>query len=136
MTVSLNPYINFRGEGRAALEFYHGIFGGELTVSTFGEAGMPVDPADANLIMHGMIVSPSGLTLMVSDTPSYMELTVGDNVSVSLSGPDEAELRGYWEGLLPGANVQAPLETAPWGDTFGMLVDSFGIGWLVNITAN
>jgi PhnB protein len=71
---------------------------------------------------------------MAADTPAGMEYSPGKNVSVSLSGDDDKELRGYWEKLSPGAMVMMPLEPAPWGDTFGMLTDKFGIGWLVNIT--
>jgi PhnB protein len=52
---------------------------------------------------------------------------------VSLSGQDEPELRGYWDKLVDGATITAPINTAPWGDTFGMLTDKFGVNWLVNI---
>ena len=62
-----------------------------------------------------------------------MDYTPGNNHSISLSGEDEAELRGYWDKLSAGGNVTMPLERAPWGDTFGMCVDKFGISWLVNI---
>ena len=65
-----------------------------------------------------------------------MDHTVGSNISVSLSGDAEGELRGYWDGLAAGGTVTVPLEKAPWGDTFGMLVDRFGIPWLVNISGN
>jgi PhnB protein len=63
-----------------------------------------------------------------------MSYTPGDNFSVSLSGEDEAELRGYWDKLSDGATITAELEQAPWGDTFGMCTDKFGVHWLVNIT--
>ena len=53
---------------------------------------------------------------------------------MSLSGDNEEELRGYWQKLSEGAAIELPLETAPWGDTFGMLTDKFGIQWMVNIT--
>ena len=52
---------------------------------------------------------------------------------MSLNGDNEAELRGYWQKLSEGATIEAPLETAPWGDTFGMLKDKFGVDWMVNI---
>ena len=54
---------------------------------------------------------------------------------MSLSGPneDDATLRGYWEKLADGGTIVQPLEVAPWGDAFGMLVDRFGVTWLVNI---
>ncbi len=129
----LNPYVNFRGTARAAMDFYQSVFGGELTSSTFAEGGMPHDPAEADQIMHSMLETPAGLTLMAADVPSSMKLTPGSNYSVSLSGDDETELHGYWDKLADGASVVMPLERAPWGDSFGMLVDQFGVNWMVNI---
>jgi PhnB protein len=70
---------------------------------------------------------------MGADTPNGMSFNPGDNFSVSLSGEDDAELRGYWEKLSDGGTVTVPLEQAPWGDTFGMCTDKFGVAWLVNI---
>ncbi len=136
MTTQLNPYLAFQDEAKAAMEFYHSVFGGELHSNTFGESGMAGDPGDANKIMHAQLDAPNGMVLMASDTPSGMNRTVGDNISVSLSGADEAELRGYWGKLSDGATVTAPLEKAPWGDTFGMCTDRFGINWLVNIVGS
>lgn len=135
MSTRLNPYISFRDSAKAAMEFYHSVFGGELTSSTFGEFGVSDDPAESDRIMHSMLVSPSGLVLMASDTPNRMEFNPGTNITVSLSGEsdDGAELRGYWDKLSQGGTVSMPLEAAPWGDSFGQLVDKFGIGWLVNI---
>ncbi|MEP6562071.1 MAG: VOC family protein [Nakamurella sp.] len=134
MTTRLNPYISFGNNAKQALEFYQSVLGGELVLSTFGEAGMPVEPAELDLIMHGMLTSPTDLVLMAADTPSHLTRTSGDNISVSLSGEDEAELTAYWNKLTDGATITAPLEKAPWGDTFGMLTDKFGTNWLVNIT--
>ena len=64
-----------------------------------------------------------------------MEHKPGNNISMSLSGENEAELRGYFDKLSAGGMVTIPLEKAMWGDSFGMLVDNFGIAWLVNINA-
>ncbi|MHC5794602.1 VOC family protein [Lacisediminihabitans sp. FW035] len=133
MTI-LNPYLSFRGNAREAMTFYQSVFGGDLRVDTFGEGGMSQDPAEVDLVMHAQLATPSGLNLMGSDTPARMDLTVGDNVSVSLSGEDEAELRSFWDGLVAGGIVTMPLERAPWGDTFGMCIDRFGIHWMVNAT--
>ena len=135
MATFLNPYLNFRDTARQALEFYQSVFGGELTLSTFGDFQASQDPAEADNIMHGQLETPSGFVLMGADTPLSMELATQSNVSVSLSGEDEAELRGYWDGLAEGATIVVPLETAPWGATFGMLDDRFGTHWLVNITS-
>ncbi|MPV89227.1 VOC family protein [Georgenia ruanii] len=115
------------------MEFYHSVFGGELNTSTFGEFHASEDPAEQDKIMHAMLETPSGLVLMAADTPNGMDLTPGDNLAVSLSGDDEAELRGYWDKLSDGGQVTVPLEKAPWGDYFGMCTDKFGIRWLVNV---
>ena len=132
MTSRLNPYISFKDNARAALEFYQGVFGGDLAISTFGEYGDPSQPG-AEGIMHGQLDSPSGYTIMAADTPPGMEHNPGSNIAVSLSGDDADELHGYWDKLSSGGQVQVPLEKQMWGDEFGMCVDQFGIGWMVNI---
>src|SRR5262245_17318853 len=99
MATRLNPYLGFRDTARAAMEFYREVFGGELTVSTFGELQASEDPAEQDKIMHSQLETPNGLTLMASDTPDAMPYTPGDNFSVSLSGDDDAELSGYWQKL-------------------------------------
>lgn len=129
----LNPYLNFRDTARQAGDFYQSVFGGELTRSTFAEYQASEDPAEQDKIMHSQITTDGGLTLMLADTPNGMEYTPGNNYSVSLSGDDETELRGYWDKLVDGGTAAMPLEKAPWGDTFGMCIDKFGVSWLVNI---
>jgi PhnB protein len=133
MTTHLNPYISFRDNAKQAMEFYQSVFGGELALSTFGEFHASDDPAEQDKIMHGMLTSPTGLVLMGADTPNSMNYNPGDNIAVSLSGEDEPELRGYWDKLVDGATITAPINAAPWGDIFGMLTDKFGVNWLVNI---
>jgi PhnB protein len=133
MASRLNPYISFRDNARQAMEFYQSVFGGELTLHTFGEYGAP-DAPEADKIMHGMLETERGLTLMGADTPPGMEVTPGTNMTVSLSGDDADELRGYWEKLSAGGNVAVPLEKQMWGDEFGMCQDQFGIPWMVNIS--
>lgn len=133
MTI-LNPYISFRANAREAMEFYTTVFGGELTLSTFGESGMPgTSDDDRDLIMHGSLTTPGGMTLMASDTPHGMDRSDSSYITISLSGDDDAELRGYWDALADGGNVAYPLETAPWGDAFGQLSDRYGVNWMVNI---
>jgi PhnB protein len=134
MTSRLNPYLNFRDNTRDAMTFYQTVFGGELTISTFAEFQASEDPAEADKVMHSQLDAPNGMTLMAADTPNSMEFKPGNNYSVSLSGDDEAELKGYWDKLNDEATVTMPLEKAPWGDSFGMLVDRFGVPWLVNIS--
>ncbi len=132
---SLNPYLSFKDNAREAMEFYKSVFGGELSMNTFGEFGAAGDPSEANLIMHSFLEAPNGFKLMGSDTPARMDYKGAGNITVSLSGDDEAALTSYWHGLSPGATIVQPLEKAPWGDSFGMLTDRFGIAWMVNIGA-
>ncbi|MEV5728323.1 MULTISPECIES: VOC family protein [Streptomyces] len=133
MPSRLNPYLSFDGDARQAMEFYKEVFGGTLTLSTFGEFGRP-DAAEADKIMHGMLETPAGFTLMGADTPPGMEYTPGSAFAVSLSGDDADELRGYWEKLSADASVSVPLEKQMWGDVFGMCTDRFGVPWMVDIT--
>lgn len=133
MQTKLNPYLNFKGNAHQAMEFYHSVFGGKLTMTSFKEGGMSRNQSDENQIMHAMLVTDSDMTLMGSDVPDGMEYTQGTNVSISLSGDNDAELSGYYEKLSDGGTIQEPLTAAPWGDKFGMLIDAFGIRWMVNI---
>ncbi|OJF09907.1 VOC family protein [Couchioplanes caeruleus] len=135
MTSRLNPYISFPGgTARAAMEFYRDVFGGELRISTFGDFGAP-DPSAADKVMHAMLEAPNGFTLMGADVPPGMPHVSGTSISVSLSGDDADDLRGYWEKLSGGGTVTMPLEKQAWGDEFGMCKDRFGVDWMVNITS-
>ncbi len=134
MTVRLNPYLSFRDNAREAMTFYQSVFGGELTVSTFGDFNASHDPADQDKVMHSMLEAPNGMLLMAADTPNRMEYQPGGSITISLSGDDEAELRGYYEKLSADGTVMMPLEKAPWGDHFGMCTDRFGVNWMVNIS--
>ena len=135
MSSKLNPYLGFQDQAKDAMELYRSVFGGELTSSTFGEMGMG-DGDEAAKIMHSQLETPAGYTLMAADNPNSMEAGDGrSNHSVSLSGgpEDDEELSGYFAGLAEGGMVALPLEKAPWGDKFGMVIDRFGVQWMVNI---
>ncbi len=136
MATRLNPYLSFRDNAREAMEFYQTVFGGKLAMNTFKEFHVSQDPAEDNKIMHAMLETDSGLTLMAADTPNSMPHQPGSNISISLSGEDEAELTAYYQKLSAGGTVVMPLAKAPWGDTFGACKDRFGIDWMVNITGN
>ena len=134
MPTRLNPYLNFKDNAREAMEFYKSVFGGTLTMSTFKEFHASEDPAEDNKIMHAQLEASNGITFMAADTPAQMEFNPGNTMNMSLSGDDEKELSGYYKKLSAGGNVVMPLEKAPWGDTFGMVNDKFGVAWMVNIT--
>jgi PhnB protein len=133
MQTKLNPYLNFKDNTRQAMEFYRTVFGGTLQLSTFKEFHASQDPSEENLIMHSVLEAENGISFMASDTPSRMEYRPGTNMSMSLSGDNEAELTGYFEQLSAGGMVTMPLQKAMWGDSFGMCTDKFGVQWLVNI---
>ncbi len=133
MQTRLNPYLSFRDNARQAMEFYHSVFGGKLVLNTFKEFNLSADPSDDEKIMHGMLETENGLVLMGADTPSSMEYRAGLAMTISLSGDNEAELTAYYQKLLVGGTVVQPLDKSPWGDTFGMLTDPFGVDWMVNI---
>lgn len=134
MRTTLNPYLSFKANARQAMEFYQSAFGGELTMNTFEEFHASEDPDEADKIMHAMLEAENGIIFMAADTPNQMEYHPGSNISMSLSGDNETELRAYFEKLSAGGDVRMPLEKAPWGDTFGMCTDRFGVNWMVNIT--
>ena len=135
MPSRLNPYVNFDGNTREAMEFYRDVFGGELVINTFGEYGNP-DPAVADKTMHAQLETDRGFTLDGVRRAAGHRDEVGDNITISLSGDDADELRGYWDKLSEGGTVTMPLEKQMWGDEFGMCVDRFGIPWMVNIAGS
>jgi PhnB protein len=104
-----------------------------LSLNTFGQYGDPNQPGADN-IMHGQLQADNGFTLMAADTPPGMDFNAGGgNITISLSGDDEQELRGYWDRLSDGGNVSMPFEKQMWGDVFGMCTDKFGVAWMVDV---
>lgn len=132
MSTVLNPYLSFAGNAREAMEFYQGVFGGALSLHTFGEFGAP-EGTDPDQIMHGMLEGDGGMNLMGADTPPGMEHKPGNSMAISLSGHDADELRGYWEKLSEGATISMALEKQMWGDIYGDLTDRFGTPWAIDI---
>ena len=133
MTTRLSPYLNFpRGDARSALEFYHSVLGGELTLNTCGQYGM-VGP-NADKLMHGQLETEDGLVLMGADSPADMiTLTPGDNISVAVFGDDEQKMTDWFTALSEGGAVAMPLGKQVWGDLFGAFEDKFGINWMFNV---
>ena len=133
MASLLNPYVGFKDNAREAMEFYKAALGGELEINTFGEYGDTGPTADG--VMHARLETDAGFTIMASDLPPGSEdAPTSGNISMSLSGEDADQLRGYWEKLSAGGTVTMPLEKQMWGDEFGMCIDKFGVPWMVNIT--
>ena len=133
MASQLNPYLNFNGNARQALEFYRSVFGGTPALSTFADLGAKDSP-DADRIMHGQLETDAGYTIMAADVTSEMEYHPVAGFSVSLSGDEGDALHRYWEQLSASGTTTMPLAKQAWGDEFGMCADQFGVPWLVNIS--
>ena len=135
----LNPYVSFDGNAREALSFYHSVLGGELEISTFADfadSGMPVSPEDRDKVMHGRLTAEGGMTLMAADTPAGMDYegpVSGITLSLSGGAEDTDRLTDAFGKLSEGGEVGVPLDKAPWGDTFGMFTDRFGVAWMIDI---
>ncbi|MFS2242983.1 VOC family protein [Microbacterium sp. OR16] len=130
----LNPYISFRDNAREALKRYRDVLAGELQIMTFGSMpDLPQDPSESELVLHGQLTTDDGVILMASDTPAHMEHQQPQGVSISITGDEVDRLRAIWDGLLDGGAATAPLGAAPWGGEFGMLVDRFGVAWMLSI---
>jgi PhnB protein len=135
MQTKLNPYLSFKSNAREAMEFYHSVFGGVLKMSTFKEYHASQSPSEDDLIMHAELNAGEYLLFMASDTPERMEFHPGNTMSMSLSGDNEQELTTIFQKLSVGGMVTMPLGKQIWGDTFGMCLDKYGVGWMVNIAA-
>jgi PhnB protein len=137
MSAQLNPYLHFNGNAEEALHFYSKVFGVEPVISRYGDNPAPdLKEEDKNKVMHGDI-NGDGVRLMISDSGPMGDVSPGSNYSLSLSGTaaDAEKLTEYFTKLSEGGKVTVPLSKAGWGDTFGMLEDKYGFGWLVNIAA-
>ena len=133
MAVSTVPHLNFRGDARAALELYHSVFGGAVTVVTYRDAGGS-DPAEADRVMWGQVAADNGFRVMAYDVPARLPYAPGENpFFVSVRGDGPAEITGFWETLAEGATVLQPLGPAPWAPLYGMLTDRFGVTWVLDV---
>lgn len=138
MTFALHAYLTFPGTSREALEFYRGIFGGELTVTTFGEFhAVPEGSDSAGKVMHAALATQR-FTLFASDQIAEMpgEVTYGNSVHLALMGRGIdalEELTVAFEKLAEGGTVTMPLEKQMWGDHYGAVVDRYGVSWMVDV---
>ncbi len=129
---ALEPYLNFAGNCREALEFYKACFKGEITsMQTFGEGNMGADEKTKDRILHA-VFKADGLVFMASDGMADFQAKPGNMVSLSVDLKDEKEQAAIFSALSEGGKVTMPLEHTFWGATFGMLIDRYGIQWMLN----
>ncbi|WP_437502184.1 VOC family protein [Sorangium sp. So ce1099] len=134
MTVSVANHLNFRGDARAALEFYQSVFGGDITIVTYKDAQNVQDPSEAGQVMWGQVTARNGFRVMAYDVPSRMPWDQGKNAFfVSVRGDSASEITALWEKLSDGATVAQPLAPSGWTPLYGMLKDRFGITWVLDV---
>lgn len=149
MSISTTTHLNFRGDARAALEFYQSVFGGRLTVVAYGDFGMPKELPDADKVVFGQVAADNGFSIMAYDVPSQapaptapapttrehgMTLT-GDRFFVSVRGETTEEIAALWDKLADGADIIEKYGPSQWAPGFGMLTDRFGVTWILDVAA-
>lgn len=136
MSLTTTTHINLRGDARAALELYRSVFGGELTVVTYADAGVVQRPEEADQVMWGQVESPDGFRVMAYDVPTSLPWEAGRNAYfVSVRGASADVVTERWARLSEGATVIVPLAPAGWAPLYGMLQDRFGVVWVLDVAA-
>jgi PhnB protein len=146
MTITTTTHLNFRGDARAALAFYQSVFGGQATIATYGDFGMPKEAPGADNVVFGQLETESGFRVMAYDIPGAEPtraagstrrengVTITDqSFFVSVRGETLDEVEGYWAALSEGASIVEPLAASAWSPGFGMLTDSFGVTWILDV---
>ena len=130
----LAPYLNFDGKTTGeAMKFYHSVFGGDLTMQTFEEAGMAKTEEEKDLVIHAELKA-EGIDFMASTGHPEQPVNFGNNIHLSLSGKDGAKLTEWFNKLSEGGKVDMPLAKQFWGAMYGQLTDKFGVHWMINIS--
>ena len=135
--MEISPYLFFNGNCEEALEFYRSALGGEVHISRFEGSPMAAELPDnwKNKVMHATLTSGDA-TFMASDSTPTQNRTPGRNIAMSIGTSEEASADRIFAKLSEGGNVTMPLQKTFWGATFGMLVDKYGIEWMINAQAS
>lgn len=131
--MQLNPYLSFNGQCETAFKFYQQCLGGNMqTMMTWGESPMADQvPSDwRDRIMHATLIVGDTALLGADSPPDYYEAPKGFSVTIQLNDPADAER--IFRELSADGSVTMALEETFWAARFGMLVDRFGIPWMVN----
>lgn len=130
----LTPYLYFSGECREAMAFYQQVFGGELSVLTFGAADPSAPESLKDKVMHANIMD-GPIKLMACDDPEGKTHGLG-NIRLTLHGKDRTELEAWYDQLSAEGTIIHALQQQMWGDVYGEVTDRFGIRWMFNIAGN
>lgn len=147
MSITTTPHLNFHGDARAALEHYGSVFGGAVTIATYGDFGMPQDAPGADRVVFGLVESADGFRVMAYDIPGETSASASAGGTrrehgvtftdqpffVSVRGETLDEVQGYWDKLAVDAHVVEPLAASAWSAGFGMLTDRFGVTWILDV---
>lgn len=136
MSITTTTHLNFRGDARAALEFYQSVFGGDLAAITYADAHAVTAADEAQQIMWGQVASADGFRVMAYDVPAHTPYDPGTiPVFVSVRGSDAAQITRYWEKLADDSAIIVALGQAAWAPLYGMLKDRFGVTWVLDVEA-
>ena len=134
MTVVTTPHLNFRGNARTALEFYHSVFGGQLVALTNEQGGRTEDPEQLQQIIFGQVIGDNGFQVMAYDVPSSMTYEQGDkSLFVSVRGDSVEEITELWGKLAAGSEILSDLAPSMFSPAYGMLKDAFGVVWVLDV---
>ncbi len=131
--MKLEAYLFFPGNTEEAMNFYQGVFGGDLTITRRGDVDPTATESEKGLVINAALDS-AAFTLRASDRADATS-AVQTRIELTMNGSEENDLRKIFDALSDGGTVKAQLEKMFWGDIFGALIDRFGIGWQVNISA-
>lgn len=136
MSVTSTLHVNFRGRAREALEFYHSVFGGDLTVIPYGPMPTGEGPDQSQQVVWGQVLSPSGFHVMAYDVQNSRGFDPGQNpYYFALRSTDAQEITQYWSGLVQGASVEEDLGPSAFSPLYGKLTDRFGVTWIIDVIA-
>ena len=134
MTVITTPHLNFRGDARAALEFYHSVFGGQIVLVSNEDAFSVETPEEAKQIKFGQVIGENGFQVMAYDVPASISYDQGEkSLFVSVRGDSADEITALWGGLVEGSTVLSDLAPSQFSPAYGMLKDAFGVVWVLDV---
>ncbi|OGN46404.1 MAG: bleomycin resistance protein [Caulobacterales bacterium GWE1_67_11] len=134
MPFAVTTHLNFRGQARAALDFYKQVFGGEQMLMTYGAMGQPQLADSPDHVIWGQVISDDGFQIMAFDVRAGQDYDAGANAFyVSLRGSSIDEIQQRWNALAMGATILQPIGPSAWSPLYGMLTDRFGVTWIVEV---